>query len=315
MSHTFTQGTKQAAMVGVAPPCRGSFGLSARSVCTIYIIWHLLKGCRTRCLKTAQRANAGTLNATRGLFINDIHTRWSLRVAVAGDAVKDSSPERDAQLSYLFFFLFIFFAIEKEKSSDGFFPGKRLWHEAWNMQPGGFIWKETTTNNNRMYLTIFFLLVEVSWSAVNYAAQKFRWDQSQTWHFALVANPLPSTLSVPSRQIWVGVDISARPTVSYRQFSPSVSTTQTPGCFHAGWKGFTWRGGRGARSLHSSLSEWHRAHSLQRWQFGQLDLSLEVWVTSVWECHFLDVAPTVWVVLRYHKTPWKVYAYASISWY
>lgn len=63
----------------------------------------------------AQRANAGTLSATGGLFINDIHTRWSLRVAVGGDA--DSSLEGQTRLTFFFFFA----VLPLKKSRDVFF--------------------------------------------------------------------------------------------------------------------------------------------------------------------------------------------------
>lgn len=96
MNHTLTRDTQQPASFGVAPPCWApsgcqltpntiEFGIPLKAV-------DLLSN-------TAQWANASTLSATGGLFINDIHARWSLRVAVGGDAAKDSSP-------YLFFYLF-----------------------------------------------------------------------------------------------------------------------------------------------------------------------------------------------------------------
>lgn len=117
MNRTLTRDTQQPASFGVAPPCWApsgcqltpntiEFGIPLKAV-------DLLSN-------TAQWANASTLSATGGLFINDIHARWSLRVAVGGDAAKDSSP-------YLLFFYLFFFAIEKEKSRDVcFFAERRL---------------------------------------------------------------------------------------------------------------------------------------------------------------------------------------------
>lgn len=48
----------------------------------------------------AQRANASAFSATGGPFSNDTHTRWSLRVAGGGEAVKDSSPGGDEHNSF-----------------------------------------------------------------------------------------------------------------------------------------------------------------------------------------------------------------------
>lgn len=62
----------------------------------------------------AQRANGGTLSATGGLFINGIRARWSLRVAVGGDA--DSSLEGQTPIACFGVFSALFvFLTEKSK--------------------------------------------------------------------------------------------------------------------------------------------------------------------------------------------------------
>lgn len=57
---------------------------------------------------TSRRTNASTLSASGAMLINDIHTRWSLRVAVEGDEAKDSSLERQPELLWSFFFIYLF---------------------------------------------------------------------------------------------------------------------------------------------------------------------------------------------------------------
>lgn len=79
-------------------------------------IWRLLLNAVKLLSNSAQRATACTFSATGGLFSNDTHTRWSLRVAGGGNAVKDSSPGRQTQLLLL--------ALEKEKVERGPFLSK-----------------------------------------------------------------------------------------------------------------------------------------------------------------------------------------------
>lgn len=66
----------------------------------------------------AQRANAGTLRATGGLFINGFRARWSLRVAVGGDA--DSSLEGQTPIACFGVFFSALFVFLTEKVSMSF---------------------------------------------------------------------------------------------------------------------------------------------------------------------------------------------------
>lgn len=87
------------------PSTSGSFGLSVYSEHPIE--FGILLKAVDLLPNTSRRTNASTLSASGAMLINDIHTRWSLRVAVEGDEAKDSSLERQPELLWSFFYLFI----------------------------------------------------------------------------------------------------------------------------------------------------------------------------------------------------------------
>lgn len=182
---------------------------------------------------TAQRANISILNTTGGLFINDIHTRWGLRVAVGGDAVKDSSLE--TRCTTLLSLLLL------KKSSDVFFSQGNIFDSLESL----YTKKRKNTKHDMTCLTNFRrrkcigehqIMPCKSFDAIKGCknAPFCLCDHARFGHFC----PAQCKLS---------------PLFTFGFHY------KTPGSFQARWKGFTRRASRGARSLYSSLPEWHSA--------------------------------------------------------